>query len=33
LLKELGEIHIFSVKVVSAVKAARLICERIAAHG
>jgi hypothetical protein len=25
-----GEIHIFSGKVVSAVKAARLVCERIA---
>jgi FAD dependent oxidoreductase len=28
-----GEIHIFSGKVVSAVKAARLVCERIARHG
>jgi hypothetical protein len=28
-----GEFHIFSGKVVSAVKAARLICERIARHG
>ena len=28
-----GEIHIFSGKVVSAVKAARLVCERIAANG
>lgn len=28
-----GEIHIFSGKVVSAVKAARLVCERIAGHG
>jgi len=28
-----GEFHIFSGKVVSAVKAARLICERIAPHG
>src|SRR5438132_9634195 len=28
-----GEIHIFSGKVVSAVKAARLVCERIAPHG
>src|SRR5713226_1979154 len=28
-----GEIHIFSGKVVSAVKAARLVCERIAHHG
>jgi len=27
-----GEIHIFSGKVVSAVKAARLVCERIARH-
>jgi len=27
------EIHIFSGKVVSAVKAARLVCERIAHHG
>ena len=26
------EIHIFSGKVVSAVKAARLVCERIARH-
>jgi hypothetical protein len=26
---EPGEIHIFSGKVVSAVKAARLVCERI----
>ena len=29
---EPGEIHIFSGKVVSAVKAARLVCERIARH-
>jgi len=28
-----GEIHIFSGKVVSAVKAARLVCERIAGNG
>lgn len=28
-----GEIHIFSGKVVSAVKAARLVCERIARNG
>jgi hypothetical protein len=28
-----GEIHIFSGKVVSALKAARLVCERIAKHG
>jgi hypothetical protein len=28
-----GEIHIFSGKVVSAVKAARLVCEKIAAYG
>ena len=28
-----GEIHIFSGKVVSAVKAARLVCERISRHG
>lgn len=28
-----GEIHIFSGKVVSAVKAARLVCERIASNG
>jgi len=28
-----GEIHLFSGKVVSAVKAARLVCERIARHG
>jgi hypothetical protein len=28
-----GEIHIFSGKVVSAVKAARLVCERVEAHG
>jgi len=28
-----GEIHIFSGKVVSAVKATRLVCERIAANG
>lgn len=28
-----GEIHILSGKVVSAVKAARLVCERIAGHG
>jgi FAD dependent oxidoreductase len=28
-----GEIHIFSGKVVSAVKAARLVCEKIAGHG
>jgi hypothetical protein len=28
-----GEIHIFSGKVVSAVKAARLVCERIAGYG
>jgi hypothetical protein len=28
-----GEIHIFSGKVVSAVKAARLVCERIGNHG
>ena len=28
-----GEFHIFSGKVVSSVKAARLICERIAGHG
>ncbi|HKW35130.1 MAG TPA: FAD-dependent oxidoreductase [Candidatus Acidoferrum sp.] len=28
-----GEIHIFSGKVVSAVKAARLVCERIASYG
>jgi hypothetical protein len=28
-----GEIHIFSGKVVSAVKAARLVCERIANYG
>jgi hypothetical protein len=28
-----GEFHIFSGKVVSAVKAARLICDRISAHG
>jgi hypothetical protein len=27
-----GEIHIFSGKVVSAVKAARMVCEKIAAH-
>lgn len=34
-LKEIapGEIHIFSGKVVSAVKAARLVCERIASNG
>lgn len=34
-LKEIapGEIHIFSGKVVSAVKAARLVCERIARNG
>jgi hypothetical protein len=30
---EPGEIHLFSGKVVSAVKAARLVCEKIAAHG
>jgi hypothetical protein len=28
-----GELHIFSGKVVSAVKAARLVCEHIEAHG
>jgi FAD dependent oxidoreductase len=28
-----GEIHIFSGKVVSAVKAARMVCEKIAAYG
>jgi hypothetical protein len=28
-----GEIHIFSGKVVSALKAARLVCERIARNG
>lgn len=28
-----GEIHIFSGKVVGAVKAARMVCERIAGHG
>jgi hypothetical protein len=28
-----GEIHIFSGKVVSAVKAARLVCERIESYG
>jgi len=28
-----GEFHIFSGKVVSAVKAARLVCEKIAGHG
>ena len=28
-----GEIHIFSGKVVSAVKAARLVCERIGHNG
>ena len=30
---EPGELHIFSGKVVGAVKAARLVCERLAAHG
>jgi hypothetical protein len=28
-----GEFHIFSGKVVSAVKAARLVCEKVAAYG
>jgi hypothetical protein len=28
-----GELHIFSGKVVSAVKAARIVCEKIAEHG
>jgi hypothetical protein len=28
-----GEIHIFSGKVVSAVKAARLVCEMVVNHG
>ena len=28
-----GEMHIFSGKVVSAVKAARLVCEKIASYG
>lgn len=28
-----GEIHVFSGKVVGAVKAARLVCERVARHG
>jgi hypothetical protein len=28
-----GEIHIFSGKVVGAVKAARMVCEKIASYG
>ena len=31
--QEPGELHIFSGKVVSAVKAARLVCERVERHG
>jgi hypothetical protein len=28
-----GELHVFSGKVVSAVKAARIVCERLAKNG